>query len=316
MPSFLQPPSREAGTFLGAPLCTDLEQVSAPFAVIGAPHGSPYTLRDFAADTIHAPTAVRARSARFAASIGHYDFDLDGVAFGGGPLPFVDCGDLIATHLEPRAHLERTATIVRKVLDRGAVPVVLGGDDSIVTYVLQGYEGHGPLQVIQIDAHLDYRDEVAGVRDGLSSPMRRASEMAWVERIVHVGLRGVGSARASDVADSRADGNLLVKAEALRSHGAEWLIQQLPLGARYFVTIDVDGLDPSIAPGTRATMPGGLLFHEAAMLMRGLSSRGTVVGVDVVEYCPALDVNWTTADTVLRLLVNLLGARSPEAPGE
>ena len=193
------------------------------------------------------------------------------------------------------------------------MPVVLGGDDSIVTRVLQAYEGHGPLQVIQIDAHLDYRDEVAGVRDGLSSPMRRASEMAWVERIVHVGLRGVGSARASDVADSRADGNLLVKAEALRAHGAEWLLEQLPLGARYFVTIDVDGLDPSIAPGTRATMPGGLLFHEVAPLFRGLSSRGTVVGVDVVEYCPALDVNWTTADTVLRLLVNLLGVRSAES---
>src|SRR5687767_1113346 len=150
MPS-LEPPSREAGTFLGAPLCTDLEQIDAPFAVIGAPYGSPYTLRDVAADTINAPTAVRARSARFAASIGHYDFDLEDVAFGGGPLPFVDCGDVVGSHLEPRAHLERTTTVVRNVLDRGAVPVVLGGDDSIVTRVLQGYEGHGPLQVIQID---------------------------------------------------------------------------------------------------------------------------------------------------------------------
>ncbi len=80
--------------------------------------------------------------------------------------------------------------------------------------------------------------------------------------------------RSSDVADSRADGNLLVKADALRTHGAEWLLEQLPPGARFFVTIDVDGLDPSIAPGTRATIPGGLLFHEVAPLMRGLSSRG------------------------------------------
>ena len=107
MPSFLQPPSREGGTFLGAPLCTDLEQLSAPIAVIGAPHGSPYTLRDFAADTINAPTAVRARSHRFAASIGHYDFDLDGVAFGGGPLPFVDCGDVIG-HAPGAARPPRT----------------------------------------------------------------------------------------------------------------------------------------------------------------------------------------------------------------
>jgi agmatinase len=306
----LQMPPGEAGTFLGAPLCIDLGQVNAPLAVIGAPHGSPYDLRAFAADTVNAPTAVRARSARFAASIGHYDFDLDAIAFGGGPLPIVDCGDVPATHLEPRAHLERTTEAVRAVLGRGAMPVVLGGDDSIVTYVLKAYEGSGPLQVIQIDAHLDYRDEVAGVRDGLSSPMRRASEMAWVERIVHVGLRGVGSARASDVADSRADGNLLVKAEALRANGAPWLLSQLPLGGRYFVTIDVDGLDPSIAPGTRAIMPGGLLFHDAAELMRGLATRGTVVGVDVVEYCPGLDLNRITADTVLRLLVNLLGTIS------
>jgi agmatinase len=142
--------------------------------------------------------------------------------------------------------------------------------------------------------------------------LRRASEMAWVERIVHVGLRGVGSARPGDVADSRADGNLLVKAEALRTNGAEWLLDQLPTGGRFFVTIDVDGLDPSIAPGTRATSPGGLLFHDVAQLFRGLASRGKVVGVDIVEYCPGLDVNWTTADTIVRLLINLLGVPPAE----
>lgn len=313
----LEVPAREAGTFLNAPLRTTLETDGAAFAVLGAPHGSPYDMRGVASDAASAPGALRARSARFARFLDHYDFDLDGEVFPGGVLPVVDCGDVPANPRDLVAHLAHTTHAVRTLLDRGAMPVVLGGDDSIVTYVLRAFEGRDPLQVIHLDAHLDFRDEVNGVRDGYSSPMRRASEMTWVERIVHVGLRGVGSARRRDVDDSRAAGNLLVKAEMVRTNGVDWLLAQLPAGGRFFVTMDVDGLDPSIAPGTSAPLPGGLLYHEAAALLRGLTTRGQVVGVDVVEYFPSLDVNRTTADTILRLLINLLGAvaRATKPPG-
>jgi arginase family enzyme len=85
----------------------------------------------------------------------------------------------------------------RQVLDRGAVPFLLGGDDSLPIPMLEAFGAHRGkrLTILQIDAHIDWRDEVGGERLGLSSTMRRASEMGHVERIIQVGQRGIGSAR-------------------------------------------------------------------------------------------------------------------------
>ena len=90
-----------------------------------------------------------------------------------------------------------------QILDAGAVPILLGGDDSLPIPMLEAYAGRGRFTILQIDAHIDWRDEVQGERLGLSSGMRRASEMAHIERIIQVGQRGIGSARPSDLADAR-----------------------------------------------------------------------------------------------------------------
>src|SRR6185369_16761038 len=120
------------------------------------------------------------------------------------------------------------------VLARDAVPVVLGGDDSIPIPVLQAYRDAGPLTVVQVDAHLDWRDEVAGERYGYSSPMRRASEMPWVEQIVQVGMRGVGSARADDVAAAKAWGARIYPAREVHASGVAAVLDAVSAGARCF----------------------------------------------------------------------------------
>ena len=84
--------------------------------------------------------------------------------------------------------------------------LVLGGDDSVPIPVLAAYEAHGPLTILQLDAHIDWREEVSGETQGLSSNMRRASEMAWVENIIQVGARGIGSAKPQDRSDALAWG--------------------------------------------------------------------------------------------------------------
>lgn len=126
----------------------------------------------------------------------------------------VDAGDVPGDATDGPGNSAQTTAAVAAILERGAVPICIGGDDSVPIAILRAYEGRGPLTILQVDAHLDFRDEIDGVREGYSSPMRRASEMPQVWRIVHVGLRGVGSAWASDVDDSRAAGNLLVTARA------------------------------------------------------------------------------------------------------
>ncbi|MCL4800512.1 MAG: arginase family protein, partial [Burkholderiales bacterium] len=148
---------------------------------------------------------------------------------------------------------------------------------------------------------------VEGVRDGYSSPMRRAAEMPWVERIVHCGIRGVGSARPADVRDTLARGNAIVTARELRRAGVERVLAEFPPGARYYVAFDCDGMDPSVMPGTSVPVPGGLSFHEAADLVAGLARRGRVVGINFAEHFPALDANGITALAIVRLIAILIG---------
>jgi len=198
---------------------------------------------------------------------------------------------------------------VAAILERGAVPICIGGDDSVPIPILRAYEGLGPITVIQVDAHLDFRDEVDGVREGYSSPMRRASEMEHVERIIQVGLRGVGSARASDVEDARAAGNLLVTARELRERGVPWLLQQVPTDASVFLVFDCDGLDPSVFSAVSALAPGGLTYVEAIEVVAGIAPR--LVGAAFTEFVPARDESGRSAAVLVNLLVGSIAGWRP-----
>ncbi len=279
-------------TFLGLPQAAPGD--ACEVAILGVPRAVSYPgSTDGCAD---APAAIRARSQRLARFVDHHDFDLDGPMLP-GPLRVVDCGDVSGAEDAERA--------VRAVLGSGGVPIVLGGDDSVPIPVLRAFDT--PLSVVQVDAHLDFRDEVQGVREGYSSPMRRASEMDHVRHIVQVGLRGVGSARASDVADARGAGNLLVTAHQLHDRGVAWLLDQVPVEAPVFVSFDLDGLDPSLVPGVSAASPGGLTYDDARDLLLGLASRTPIAGAAFTELVPSLDVNERSALVVVRLVTLLIG---------
>jgi len=293
-------------TFLSAPFA-GIDGLTARFAVLGIPHGVPYTVRNIAPSVADAPRAIRERSARFGRMLGHHDFDLDGALAESGDLALVDCGDVLADPRDLPGSAARATQAVRGILAAGALPIVLGGDDSTTALALRAFEGHGPLHILQIDAHIDYRDEVDGVRDGYSSPMRRAAEMPWVKRIVHCGARGVGSARPDDVRATLARGNAIVTARALRREGVERVLAEFPPGERYYIAFDCDGMDPSVMPGTSAPLPGGLEFYEAADLLTGLARRGHVVGINFAEHYPSLDANGITALAIVRLIVSLIG---------
>ena len=304
-------------SFLGADLCTDLSTVDADFAVLGIPYGVPYHMAGVHSDAANAPGAFRARTRRFARQVEHYDFDLGGTLFGDTGARLVDCGDVPGDPRDLEGNKRRATEAVRALLDRGATPIVLGGDDSVPPLVVRAFERHGPVNVLQIDAHLDFRDEVRGIRDGYSSPMRRIREMSWVGRIVQVGMRGVGSARPSDVDDARHAGNVIVTAAEVHERGIVAATPHLIDDAPWFATIDVDGLDPTIAPATSVPLPGGLTYAEAAGILRTLAQRCRFAGLDIVEHFPSLDVRDATSVTLGRLVMNVLGlAARSAAPGK
>lgn len=225
-----------------------------------------------------------------------------------GAMTVADAGDVPGSAGDPEGNVSAAEDAIHTILDRGAIPIVLGGDDSVPIPVLRAYTGRGPLAVLQVDAHLDFRDEVAGVRTGYSSPMRRAAEMEHIDRILQVGLRGVGSARDDDVRAAEEAGNVLVTVRQLRGPGIGSALERLPAGSDLFVAFDCDALDPSVCPAVSAPSPGGLTYEEAADLLAGAAARCRIAGAAFTELVPARDVNGLSALVVVRLVMRLLAA--------
>ena len=299
--------------FAGLPICTDLSALEADVAVVGASHAVPYG----AGVTSHsagAPAAIRAAIDGYSLELHHYDFDLGGPLLGDGSRRAVDCGDIDGDAADPDGNIRRIRESVGTILDSGAVPVVLGGDDSIAIPVFQAFEGHGPLTVVQVDAHIDWRHEVHGETRGYSSTMRRASEMPWVERIVQVGARGVGSARPGEVADAREWGATFITAREVYEHGVAVALECVPDGARCVVTVDCDGLDPAVMPAVMAREPGGLTYRHMLDLIHGLATRKHIAGFNLVELAPSADIDGMGAVTAARIVCNAIGAIIRQAP--
>ncbi len=301
-------PSPGHATFLYARPAPDLDALAADIAVLGIPYGHPYAVTEAMPDPTTAPAAVRAATERVCRALERYDFDVGGPIFAGQDIRMVDCGDVPGSLHDPDAHYRRAEQAVRKILAAGALPLIIGGDHGIPIPVLRAYDGRGPITVVQIDAHIDWRDEVNGVRDGYSSPMRRASELPHVTAMFQIGIRSQGSARAGEVAAAEAWGAQIITAWEVHDTGMDAVLARIPDGGNYYLTVDADGLDPAIAPGVLAAAPGGLSFHQARKLIHGLVRKGRVVGMDVVEIAPRKDVNNITAITAGRLFVNLIGA--------
>lgn len=281
-------------TFVGLPAGTLADLKPGRIAVFGAAEATPYDPAE-ASHSALAPGAIRAASVSFKGQLRQHDFDL-----GATPLPFppdesdpgwigVDLGDVATS---PKTAAENRAAITaatRAVLDASAVPVVLGGDDSVPIPVLAGFEGHGPITVVQVDAHVDWGDVIRGEGEGYGSPMRRASEMGHVAGMLQIGIRGLGSGESWQHDDARAWGSRIVTAREWHRLGAEAVLADLPEGGRFVLTIDCDGIDPAVFPAVAMPTPGGLTYEDCLDLLHGLSSRGTIAGLIVAEYVPERD---------------------------
>ena len=292
--------------FLGFP--DRLTDGRAPRAVIfGAGHGTTYPGKDSSGYAL-AAAAIRAASQGDAPLVEHWDFDLGGPLFDGKPACCLDAGDISTVMHDNAGNRDAIEAKTREVLGLSGVPILLGGDDSVPIPFFAGFSDHGPVWILQIDAHIDWRDELHGERYGYSSPMRRASEMPHVAGMVQVGLRSVGSARLAEIEAARRYGSRFVTAREVHARGVEAALRHIPEGARVVVTLDCDGLDPGIMPGVAARTPGGLGYTQVIDLIAGLGRRARIAGCDIVELYPPADVDGLSALTAARLLVNVVGA--------
>lgn len=291
-------------TFGKRPYVADWDRIEADVAVMGAPFDFG---TQFRAGARFGPRAVREASTLF--TFGHagaYDHE-DDVTYLGPDVRIVDIGDADIVHTDTETSHANIEAGVRAMLRAGALPVVIGGDHSVNIPCIRAFDDQGPIHIVQIDAHLDFVDVRHGVRHGHGNPMRRAAEQAHVTGITALGIRNVSSTARDGYEAARAMGDDILSVRQVRRLGPAGVLARIPAGARVYVTIDIDGFCPSIAPGTGTPSHGGFLYYEVLEILQGLARRHEIVGVDLVEVAPDYDPTQSTAILAAQVLLNFLG---------
>ncbi len=183
---------------------------------------------------------------------------------------------------DPAEMMRRVKEVARPIMKSGKFLLALGGEHSITAPLVEAAtEVHGPLSVLQIDAHADLRDSYDGTRLSHACVMRRVLETT--DHICQVGIRNY-SKEEFDACPNQVEN--FITLERIRQHGG-WVDLALScLSGAVYVTVDMDGLDPSIAPGVGTPEPDGLLWHQVTELLRRVCGERKVVAADIVETRP------------------------------
>jgi len=287
------------------PYVGDWDAIDADIAILGAPFDFGTQYRPGAR---FGPRAIREASTLF--SFGHagaYDHEDDITYLTEDQGRIVDIGDADIIHTDTQKSHANIETGVRAILKAGAIPVVLGGDHSVNIPCINAFSEEEPFHLIQVDAHLDFVDERHGVTAGHGNPMRRAAEKDYVKGLSQIGIRNVSSTAKEGYDDARAFGSDIISVRQFRAIGVAAVLDRIPKGERYYVTIDIDGFDPSISPGTGTPSHGGFLYYEILELMDGLARQGHIIGLDLVEVAPDYDQTGSTSTLAAQILLNTIG---------
>jgi agmatinase len=292
--------------FAGARIPGTVAQIEGGAAIFAAPHGTPYR------DIDNRPHAASADALRKAIAAdgdwrSHWDFDLAGPLLGHGTFSLVDLGDLPTKPGSGARNRELIEGAARSILARNTVPIMIGGDDSTPIPFIGAFNSLEPLTVLQIDAHIDWRDERRGEKLGFSNTMRRVSEMPHVTRIIQIGARGLGSARKQEHDDALAWGAQIVPAAVIHTSGTKAALDLIPRNANCLITIDCDALDGATMPAVMMPTPGGLTYRQIIDLIAGVAGKAKLVGMDIIEFVPARDKSGYSAYVAARIIWNVIG---------
>jgi agmatinase len=274
-------------SFLRSKICTDIDELDAAIAIMGVPfdEGSP-----FLAGSRMGPRALREHSLRFGSgNKGFYDPETDKqyleYEMANGLIADTGDADILPTNVEKT--FENVTAMTRQILDRGAMPLVLGGDHSITYPVVKAFDT--PLHVVHFDAHTDYAPFIHDLRFTNQHAFRHISPMKHVLSLTQVGIRSLREGREYS-GDSIRDGNRVVTMSEFHRLTPSGLAEIVPAGAPCYVSIDVDVLDLSLVPGCVSAEPNGMMYGELRDTLKALAERVDVIGFDFVEVNPQLDV--------------------------
>lgn len=299
----------QAATFYGVP-SADLNALQADVVFIGVPYDLGHNSLPGAR---LGPAAIREASsiAGPAGADGFYDRET-GETFMKG-VRVVDAGDVISPTANVTQSLANVTSAITAIVARGAMPVTIGGDHSITFAVLRGFQSSSrKLHIIHFDSHQDFgplNDRGTGqpvIQHG--NHLRHAVELPWVSGLSMLGLRGLAHGAGATAAEVRANNVTMISASQALKMGAAAAAARIPAAESYYVTIDIDVMDPSIAPATGTPVPGGFSYYQMCDFLDAIASKGRIAGFDITEVSPPYDRNNETS-----LLASYIGLRFLES---
>jgi len=307
MPAMLTSGAR---TFFGVPAVADLDGVRAQVAFLGVPFDGGTPQPGNRTGQKLGPAAARHASwEQFAygesledGALGWYDIESDRVHLRG--VTMIDVGDVVIQGADDRGNFARMRDAASLVVGHGSVLVAFGGDHSISFPLVAGVAAHHRLQMVHVDAHADFLDELDGSRLTGASQLRRIAELPEVEGVTALGLRNV---EREEVDGMRELGVRFATTLDLVDRAPGTVVNELvPECDAIYLSVDLDVLDLGLVPGTTLPEPGGLSYRQLRETLAAIAGRGHVVAVDIAELNPPADSSGATARMATWLITHLL----------
>jgi agmatinase len=301
-------------TFFGVPSVRGVELIRAQVAFLGVPYDGGTPQPGIPTGQRAGPAAARdAGEPQFSyprlsadeadpGATGWYDVEADSDYLVG--VTMVDVGDVAIQGSDTQANYERITGAARAIAERGALMVAVGGDHSISYPLGRGMESLGEFDVVHIDAHADFFDELDGARLTGASQLRRLAELPYVGTVSAIGLRNVDRAEIDGLREL--GGRWATTLDVLERGPGVVVRETVPEADRLYVSIDLDVLDSSVAPGHSLPEPGGLSYRQLRAILVDIARQGRVIGFDVAELNPARDPSGATARAATWIITHLL----------
>jgi agmatinase len=306
-------------TFFGAPACDDLSKLDAKVAFVGVPWDQGTIIPMIRSGAYAGPRLVREARTRLrdtradGTSAGWFDIESEQMRLAG--IRMADCGDVLVAGGDVGLSHERITKVTRQMAERGGLVVAVGGDHSVSFPVGRGVaEARGPMDVVHIDAHPDFADQIFGSKFSHGSQLRRLYELPNIEQITAIGLR---SADLDQYEDMKRLGVGFASTRAVLEEGPTAVVDRLVRPDKdLYVSIDIDVLEGALVPATTLPEPGGLGYRQLREMLDAIAARGRVVAFDIVE-TSAAQADVATAMTTAWLVVHFLSAIFPDevSPG-
>jgi agmatinase len=303
-------------TFFGVPSLREIGALDAQVAFLGVPYdggtpqpgvptgqrGGPAAARETTWAQFYYPPLAEGEQDPGAG--GWYDVEADRDYLIG--VTMADVGDVAIQGSDTEANYGRIEGAARGIAERGALMVAIGGDHSISYPLGRGMEPLGEFDVVHVDAHTDFLDELDGARLTGASQLRRLAELPFVGTVTALGVRNVERAEVDGMREL--GGRWGTSLDVLERGGSEVVHETVPETEALYVSIDLDVLDSSVAPGHSLQEPGGLGYRHLRAILDEVAQRGRVIGFDVVELNPARDPSGATARVATWIVTHFLSA--------